>query len=47
MLAEYNKGIAELETLYPDNTYLAAALLDNREALVVFGEDDLKLVDLK
>lgn len=32
---------------YPDDKYLAAALLDNREALVVYGEDDLKLSDLE
>lgn len=47
MITQYNHDIVELEELYPDDTYLAAALLDNREALVVFGEDDLKLSDLE
>lgn len=46
MLAQYNVGLAELEAQYPDHPELAAALLDNREALVVYGDDDLKLSDL-
>lgn len=47
MIAQYNHDIEELEEQYPNDTYLAAALLDNREALVVFGKDDLKLSDLE
>lgn len=46
MLAQFNNGIEELETQYPDNPILAADLLDDREALVVYGEDDLTLADL-
>lgn len=46
MIAQYNHDISELEEQYPNDTYLAAALLDNREALVVYGEDDVKLSDL-
>lgn len=46
MLAQFNYGITELETQYPDNPILAADLLDDREALVVYGEDDLTLADL-
>lgn len=46
MLAQFNNGIMELETQYPDNPILAADLLDDREALVVYGEDDLTLADL-
>ena len=46
MIAQYNNDISELEEQYPNDTYLAAALLDNREALVVYGEDDVKLSDL-
>ena len=46
MIAQFNNGIAELETQYPDNPILAADLLDDREALVVYGEDDLTLADL-
>ena len=46
MLTQYNKDIAELEAQYPDHPELAAALLDNREALVVYGDDDLTLSDL-
>lgn len=47
MISQYNHDISELEELYPNDTYLAAALLDNREALVVYGEDELKLSDLE
>ena len=47
MLAQYNADIAELEEQYPDHPELAAALLDNREALVVYGDDNLKLSDLQ
>lgn len=47
MLEQYNNDIAELETLYPDNPILSALLLDNREALVICGDDELKLADLK
>lgn len=47
MIAQYNHDISELEEQYPNDTYLAAALLDNREALVVYGEDGLKLADLE
>ncbi len=46
MIAQYNHDISELEEQYPNDTYLAAALLDNREALVVYGEDNLRLSDL-
>lgn len=46
MLAQYDADIAELEEQYPDHPELAAALLDNREALVVYGDDNLKLSDL-
>lgn len=46
MLAQYNADIAELEEQYPDRPELAATLLDNREALVVYGDDNLKLSDL-
>jgi hypothetical protein len=46
MMDQFNNGIAELETQYPDNPILAADLLDDREALVVYGEDDLTLADL-
>lgn len=46
MIAQYNADIAELEEQYPDHPELAAALLDNREALVIFGDDELKLSDL-
>lgn len=46
MISQYNTGISELEEQYPNAPYLAAALLDNREALVVYGDDDLKLADL-
>lgn len=46
MLAQYNADIAELEEQYPDNPELAAALLDNREALVIFGDNELTLSDL-
>ena len=41
-----HEKIAELEEQYPDHPELAAALLDNREALVIFGDDELKLSDL-
>ena len=37
MLSQYNTDIAELEELYPNRPELAAALLDNREALVIYG----------
>lgn len=47
MIQQYNDGITELETQYPNNPILAADLLDDREALVVFGEDNLRLADLK
>lgn len=47
MLDQYNNSILELESKYPDNPVLAALLVDNREALVVFGEDNLKLSDLE
>ena len=46
MLAQYNTDIAELEDQFPDHPELAAALLDNREALVIYGDDDLTLSDL-
>ena len=46
VIAQYNADIAELEEQYPDHPELAAALLDNREALVIFGDDELKLSDL-
>ncbi len=46
MLAQYNADITELEELYPDRPELAAALLDNREALVIYGDDELKFSDL-
>lgn len=46
MMAQFNNGIIELETQYPDNPILAADLLDDREALVVYGEDDMTLEDL-
>ena len=47
MLSQYNADIAELEAQYPNRLDLAAALLDNREALVVYGDDDdLTLSDL-
>lgn len=47
MLKQYNSDIAELETEYPDNPILSATLLDNREALVISGNDELRLTDLK
>ena len=47
MISQYNTGISELEEQYPNDPQLAAALLDNREALVVYGEDDLTLNDLE
>ena len=46
MLSQYNMDIVELEEQYPNRPELAAALLDNREALVIYGDDDLKLSDL-
>ena len=46
VIAQYNADIAELEEQYPDHPELAAALLDNREALVIFGDDELMLSDL-
>ena len=47
MLEQYNNDIEELETQYPDNPILSAILLDNREALVICGDDELRLTDLK
>jgi hypothetical protein len=47
MLTQYNADIEELETQYPENPILSATLLDNREALVICGADELKLTDLK
>lgn len=47
MLEQYNNDIAELETQYPENPILSATLLDNREALVICGDDELRLTDLK
>lgn len=47
MLEQYNNDIAELEKYYPENPILSALLLDNREALVICGDDELKLADLK
>jgi hypothetical protein len=47
MLEQYNNDIAELEAQYPENPILSALLLDNREALVICGDDELKLTDLK
>ncbi len=47
MIAQYNNDIFELEEQFPNMLFLAAALLDNREALVVYGEDDLRLSDLE
>ena len=47
MLARYDADIAELEALYPDNLFLSAILLDNRESLIVYGEDELRLADLE
>ena len=47
MLKQYNNDIAELETLYPENPILSALLLHNRESLVIYGNDELKLADLK
>lgn len=46
MLVQFDNDIIELEEQYPDNPILAADLLDDREALVVYGEDELKLSDL-
>ena len=46
MEAQYNEDIIELETQYPNRPELAAFLLDNREALVIYGDDELKLSDL-
>lgn len=46
MLTQFNADIEELETHYPDNPILSATLLDNREALVICGDDDLRLTDL-
>ena len=47
MLEQYNNDIAELESDFPDNPILSATLLDNREALVICGDDELRLTDLK
>ena len=47
MLEQYDTDIAELENQYPENPFLSAALLDNREALVICGDDEMKLADLK
>ena len=47
MIQQFNNDIAELESRYPDKPMLAAVLLDNREALVVYGEDNLSLKDLR
>lgn len=47
MIAQYNQGISELEAQFPNDLYLAASLLDNREALVVYGEENLRLTDLE
>lgn len=47
MLEQYNNDITELETQYPENPILSALLLDNREALVIYGDDELRLTDLK
>ena len=47
MIQQFNNDIAELESRYPDKPLLAAVLLDNREALVVYGEDNLSLKDLR
>ena len=46
MLAKYDEGIAELEK-EKDNPFLAADLYDDKEALVVYGEDDLVLDELE
>jgi hypothetical protein len=47
MLSQYNADIEELETQNPDNPFLSAELLDNREALVICGDDKLTLADLR
>ena len=46
MLAKYDEGIAELMKV-KDNPFLAADLYDNKEALVVYGDDNMVLSDLE
>lgn len=45
MLAKYDEGIAELEK--EPNPLLAADLYDDKEALVVYGDDEFVLTDLE
>lgn len=46
MLAKYDEGVAELEKVI-DNPLLAADLYDDKEALVVYGDEDFVLTDLE
>lgn len=45
MLSEYDSAIAELAST-ESNPFVAANLLDNKESLVITGDDNLTLKDL-